>query len=123
LADPDDGFYRNDAAADFHGTPVVSRLVREGLDFGAPQDVKQVRTIWPRIEAQAGELFQVSVGGQMDIGDPIAWSPGVPFITGTSAKVDTFATGRFISVAFDSIGGAVWRISGFDVEFGVGGRF
>ena len=68
-------------------------------------------------------VFGVQVGAQMNQGDPILWSPSVPYVVGQTDKVDAFATGRFISVAIDSVGGSIWRASGFDVEFGSMGRY
>lgn len=122
-ANIDSTFYAIDLGSDAAGVPIDARLLRESLDFGEPDRVKTVRAVWPRITGAKNGSVSIRIGSQEKPFDPILWSAAVPFNTDADEKVDTFTTGRFISVEVISSGGAPWRCSGFDFEYTRRGRY
>ncbi len=113
-------FYQVDIADDLDGQPITALISRASMDFGEPDRVKTVKAIWPRVQLSTG-TFEVRVGTQSNAYDPIAWGAWLPWAG--EDKVDVFATGRLISVEMRSVGGGLWRCSGFDVELGMRGRY
>ncbi len=95
---------------------IQGELERLSLDFGAPDRVKLVQRVWPRIDGTAGDVMQVQVGSQMDTESPVDWSATVPFTIGTDRKIDTAVQGRYLSFRFTTTDGDVYRMTGFDVE-------
>ena len=118
LTDLVNGFYQVDIGTQFVLADIGAQLNKDSMDFGDPELVKTLRAVWPRIDGVSGDVVNVSVGAQMNQNDPITFSAPVPFVIGTDKKVDTFAVGRLLSFRFTSTGGASWRTSGFDAEFG-----
>jgi hypothetical protein len=102
---------------------INATVARESLDFGAPDQVKLLTEVWPKVIGSTGDVIQVRAGGQMEPGDPISWSPYVNYTIGTDRKVDTFATGRLISVEFLGQGIRGWRVGGFDANVELAGRY
>jgi len=96
---------------------------RESLDFGDATQVKLLTEVWPKVIGNSGDVISVRAGGQMEPGDPITWSPYVNYTIGTDQKVDTFATGRYISVELLAQGARSWRCAGFDVNIELTGRY
>jgi len=99
-----------------------ARVTRETLDLGDASAIKLVNRLWPRITGAIGTVVQCRVGAQMQLKEPINWSPFREFTIGESEYIDTFATGRFISVEFQTTNGGVWRCAGFDLELQITGN-
>ena len=112
-----------DVGNDFNGTAITGMLERTGMAFDAPDVVKTIRAVYPRLDGNAGTAITVEVGGSMNAESPPTWSAPVTYIKGTTFKADTFATGRFLSVRFTSVGGAPWRIKSYDLDMVKRGRY
>ena len=122
LADPDTGFSAADTGlVNADGTEYTSRFNRDSFDFGTPLAVKTVRSVWPKILGVAGDVIRIRVGSQLDVDDAISWGSFTDFTIGTDLKVDTFATGRYLSFQFESLLGGQWKLTSFEVEFGTTG--
>ena len=105
-----------DSGASFAGTSYTARAERTGLAFDAPERVKLVRSVVPRIDGATGQTVQVQVGAAMDVEGPYTWSDPVTHTIGTSYKADTMAAGRFIGWRVQSSGNFAWRIRSIDLD-------
>lgn len=105
-----------DAGATFEGTAFTSVLERTGISLDDPQSIKTIRSIYPRIDAANGTLVQVEVGGSMNAEDAPQWSAPSVYTVGTTNKVDSFATGRFLSVRFTALDNQPWRLKSYDLD-------
>lgn len=112
-----------DTGNDYSTGTLNARLLRESLDFGDAQVVKLCTEVWPRIVGTAGDVVSIRVGSKFQPDDPISWSDFVQFTIGSDQKIDTFATGRYLSFEFISSDGSPWRLTGFDVNLEQGGRY
>lgn len=98
------------------GAAITSSLEKTAIQFGDPYSNKLIRSVYPRIEAPAGTVVNVSVGGAMYATETPTYSAPVSFTVGSDIKIDSFATGRFLAVKFESTADAVWRIRSYDVD-------
>ena len=112
-----------DSSSTFAGTSFTSTLERTGLTFGAPDVVKSIRSIYPRVDGVTGQTIYVQVGGAMDPEGGYTWSDPVPYVIGSTYKADAFATGRHLGVRFYSTANAAWRIRSYDADVVTRGRF
>lgn len=105
-----------ETGAQFNGVNPTCTLERTGMAFDAPDLVKTIRSIVPRVDAAAGTVLSVQVGASMDAEQSPTWSGVSTYVVGTTRKVDLFATGRFLSVRFFSSSAQPWRIKSYDVD-------
>lgn len=112
-----------DSGMTFSGSAFTSLVERTGLTFDAPQSVKTIRAVYPRIDASDGTLIRVEVGGSMDAETAPTWSPAVEFTVGQSQKIDAFVSGRFLAVRFTSLDNKPWRIKSYDLDIVMRGAF
>lgn len=111
-------------ALDFVDGPVQARLEKHGLSFGDAEIYKMIQRVWPKIKGRAGDVVTFRIGGQQITNGPITWAPPVDFVIGTDpSHIDTFVTGRFISIEVSSNGGAAWALGSIDVEYTNQGKF
>jgi len=103
------------------GSVTSAYMERSGISLDAPDKVKTITRIRPRINAPSGTVLKFRAGGSMDLYGPIAWSQQVTFTVGTDVTVDAFASGRFLAWRCDSTEAYLWRLEGLDVEFEVRG--
>ncbi|MCP4823970.1 MAG: hypothetical protein GY892_07605 [Shimia sp.] len=92
-------------------------LEKEGMAFGNPQSRKLISRVWPKISGNPGDLVYFRVGGQEVAQGPTTLSPPIAFTIGGNAPLDTFVTGRFMTVLVESENTSLWRLGSFDVEF------
>ena len=107
----------------FDGTTPVAVCFREGLDFGAPDKMKYVSRIWPKIEGTNGSVVQVRVGGALEVNGPITFDQFQDYTIGTTVSLGVNASGRYIAVEFRSESDATWRSPAFDLQIKEMGRF
>ena len=117
-----DELFSIDATVDANGVPVTAYIVKRGLDLGEPNYIKLVKRIWPRIRGVNGSVIQVRVGSSATPDGGVAWGPYIDYTIGQQQKIDTFTSGRYIAVTFSSQILPSWQLSGFDIEYSLGGR-
>ena len=86
-----------------------------------PYTVKTVRAIYPRIDGTSGCQVSIEVGAAMTADTLPTWSAPVVFNVGVDNKINSTATGRFLSVRFSDTGFPPWRIRSFDIEYVLAG--
>lgn len=123
--------YAPDLTNLFAGASFTSSLERTRL--GVPksledqqQDFRYVKTstnIWPRIEGTQGATVNVYLSANMEINEPVVWGDPLPFVIGTTKKLDKIATGRHFNIKYESSGDVDWRLHGYVLEGVVGGLY
>lgn len=103
-----------DAGPDFAGTAMLSRIERVGLAFDAPDRVKLLRAVYPRVDGQGAVFIQVA--SSMDVEGPYTWSAPVTYTVGSTYKADVFASGRFLGYRIFSTGNDAWRVRSLDLD-------
>ena len=112
-----------ETGAQINGANPIVTLERVGMAFGEPDVVKTIKSITPRLDATAGTVMQVQIGGSMDAEKYPMWQLSAPYTAGTSRKFDSFATGRFLSVRLTSNQPTPWRLKSFDIDVNKTGRY
>ena len=108
--------YSIDSGLDFDGTDITARIERTGLALGAPDKVKTLRSIRPRVDAVAGTTISVYAGGSFDPEGDVTWQGPFTYTVGTDLKVDALISGRYLAVRFETTGSADWRLRSFDLD-------
>jgi hypothetical protein len=111
-----------DSGTDFDGTNFDSLIERTGLSLGGPYLVKNVRSVYPRIDASAGSVLWVQIGATMDVELPYTWASPVQYTVGSTLKADTSSTGRFIGYRIWSETPIAWRMKSIDIDYVVTGN-
>jgi hypothetical protein len=112
-----------DAATTDDGETIYAEMSKLALDMGLPQYLKVLKRVWPRVSASPGTELSIRCGSHNAPDDPVTWSDPVPFIVGQDQKIDSFANGRYLAVSISSLSIPVWQMTGFDVEYSLGGAF
>lgn len=108
--------YLLDASASFDGSLPTAYLERRGLSFDAPESIKLVRGIRPRITGNTGETVTFKVGSQSDPWEEPTWSSPVTHTIGTTVADDLFISGRYIAIRIDSGTAYQWRLDSLDID-------
>lgn len=112
-----------DIGTDFDGITFTAKVERTGLHFDAPDSVKLITAIFPRIEGTTGATVYIQAGGAMDVEGSYTWSDPVPYVIGTTYRADTFASGRFLAYRVYSVDVMEWRIKSIDMEIKTMGMY
>jgi hypothetical protein len=116
LASSQSKLFLLDSIATFDGANAVSFLERTGLHFDAPEKIKTIRSIRPRIQGSPGDTVLVSMGASAEpYGEP-TYAPAVPFVIGQTVSCDAFASGRYLAVKFASGTAYSWRLDGYAMD-------
>jgi hypothetical protein len=105
-----------DSSTTFDGVIPKAYLERRGLSLGAPEQMKLIRGVRPRISGNAGETVTVRVGGaDTPYADP-AYGPPMTFTIGQTTACDCLVTARYPAVRFESGTAYQWRLDSYDVD-------
>lgn len=116
--------YAVDVGDDFGGTDFTATIERTGLSLGEPDRIKLVRGIRPKIDAAAGTVVSIYVGGSPDPEGDVTWSGPFSYtVGGDTVKVDCLVSGRYIGVRFQTTADAPWRLRSYSVDFEVMGAY
>jgi hypothetical protein len=55
--------------------------------------------------------------------DSPTWATAQTYTVGTSVKIDSFASGRYLALRLSSVGGGVWRLRGLELDVVMQGGF
>jgi hypothetical protein len=98
------------------GLEMTTEVIRTGIALDDGQQVKYVRGVWPRIEAEAGTVVEIAAGAAMVPDAEPTWDDWQDFVVGTDEKVDTDAAGRYLAVKLRTVGGTTWRMRSMDLD-------
>lgn len=115
--------YMLDATATFDGQMVNAYLERRGLSFDAPEAIKLVRGIRPRITGNVGQTIIIKIGYADDpYADPI-YPVTMTHTIGQTVADDCFVSGRYIAIRFESGTAAQWRLDSFTLDIETAGMW
>ncbi|WBS00221.1 hypothetical protein OU994_18035 [Pseudoduganella sp. SL102] len=106
-----------DSSAAQDGEQVAFYLERRGLPLDAPEQMKLIKGIRPRIYGNAGETVIIRVGGQDDPWGEPDWGDPVPFVIGEDVAADCFVSGRYVAIRFESGTAFEVRLDSYDIEY------
>lgn len=115
--------YLADSGATFAGTAITGQLERTGLAMDDPNRVKTLKTLFLRVDAAAGTVLSVELGGAMTAGESPTYGSPMSFVVGSQTKVDGFATGRFLAYRITSIGNQAWSVKSLDLDYAINGLY
>ena len=116
MASNDQKLFLLDSSTTFNGTIPTAYVERRGLSFGAPENIKLVRGVRPRIKGNDGETVMVKVGSANDPYDDPTFSPAIPFVIGSTVACDCFVSGRYLALRVESGTAYQWRLDSYDVD-------
>lgn len=112
--------YLLDGAYSFAGTAPTTLLERRGLSFGAPEQIKLVKSIRPRFSGQVGSVINISVGSHSDLTEEPTYTTRA-FTIGTSTAAFFLVSGRYIAIKFENSDSYKNRLDSYDIDVEVVG--
>ena len=112
-----------DIGNDFNGTTYTAKVERTGLAFDAPDSVKLIKAVYPRIDGTTGSTLYIQAGGAMDVEGSYTWSDPIPYVIGTTYRADLFVSGRFLAYRVYSTDAFDWRIKSLDMDIQTMGAY
>lgn len=123
LASANTKLYMMDSSSSFDGAIPSAYLERRGLSFDAPEQIKLVRGIRPRIVGNTGQTVNIKIGASDDpYADP-TWGPTMTHTIGQTVADDCLVSGRYIAVRFETGSAYQWRLDSFDIDVEVAGQW
>lgn len=123
MASSNGKLYLVDSSTAFDGVAPMAYLERRALPVAAPEAMKTITSIRPRIFGTPGETLTIKVGGTND--DPYAdptYDAVATFIIGQQVPVDVMSSWRYPAIRFENNGTANrWRLDSYDVIYESGG--
>lgn len=102
-----------DSSASFDGAIPDAYLERRGLSFDAPDRIKLVTGVRPRIVGNKGGTVIVKVAGMEMPDDEPVWETST-YTIGETLQCDVMASGRFVAIRFETGTAFSWRMDSFD---------
>ena len=115
--------YMLDSSASFDGVIPQAYLERRGLSYDAPEAMKLVRGIRPRIVGNTGDTVKIRIGGQTDPWAEPQWGPTMDHVIGQTVANDCFVSGRYIAVRFETGSAYQWRLDSYDLDIETAGMW
>lgn len=108
--------YMLDSSSAFDGVLPSAYLERRGLSFDAPERIKLVRAVRPRITGNTGQTVNFQVGSSDDpYADPV-YGPVMAHVIGSTVHNDCFVSGRYIAVKITTGSAYSWRLDSYDMD-------
>lgn len=109
-----DDLYGFESGNQFAGTNAGVVLERTGIDFGGPEDVHMITSIYPRIE---GDALSIQIGQHDTVDSAVTWETAQTFTPGVTRKLDFRSTGHYAAVRFLSDADVEWKLNGYDLHY------
>lgn len=123
LASANTKLYMMDSSSSFDGAIPSAYLERRGLSFGAPETMKLVRGIRPRIVGSTGQTVKIRIGGQTDPWAEPEWGITMDHVIGETVANDCFVSGRYITVRLETGTAYQWRLDSYDLDIETAGAW
>jgi len=123
-------FYRMEQTNQFDGANFTSYVEREAVPLGREsaqgimvdlQTTKYVRRLWPRITGTDGGEVTVRFGARDNPEDPISYTDTQTYTIGTTEFLNTRVNGRLIDIRFENMSNIEWTLSGYTIDYEIGG--
>lgn len=111
-----------DATTTFDGVIPSAYMERRGLSLGAPDKIKTIRGIRPRITGNVGSTVVIKVGATNDPYQEPTYTTMTHTIGSTVAN-DCFVSGRYIAIRFETGTAYEWRLDSYDIDVIEGGSW
>jgi hypothetical protein len=103
-------------------------LRRRDMDLGEPGRIKLVTAVRPRFDpfwtGTGATNLQVRIGGRNSATEGLTYSPWASYNPATDDTLQLLAQGRLISLEVQDLAGTrPWRLSGFDIDYQLRGRW
>jgi len=108
--------YLLESGATFDGVTPSAYLERVGLSLGSPETVKLVKSVRPRIYGALGSTVMVSIGSSVDPYSTVTYNAPVAYTIGSTVNIDSFVSGRYIAIKFETGTAQMWRLDSYDVD-------
>lgn len=117
MASSNTKLYMMDASASFDGVIPSAYLERRGLSFDAPEGIKLVRSVRPRISGNTGQTVQIQIGysNTSPYDDP-TWGPVMTHTIGSTISNDCLVSGRYIAIRISTGSAYQWRLDSYDMD-------
>jgi len=113
-----------DDSYDNYGVAMPSLLEKTTMDLDQEDYVKVIKSITPRITAEAGTEVFISVGTQMHPDDSIVWGNEQLYTVGIDREVLFSQKGRYISVRLRTQGANLyWQFHGLTFKAALSGKY
>ena len=108
---------------DFDGSAMTSSLEKLTMDLGDSDQVKMIKSVTPRITANAGTVIYIRIGTQLNPEDVISWGSEVAYTVGTDREAHFTQKGRFISIRMRTQNtNTYWKCHGFYFKAALSGK-
>ena len=102
-----------DASSSFDGKLPDAYLERRGLAFDAPERIKIISGVRPRITGNRGGTVIVRLGSANGPDDEPTWATPMTYTIGSTVKLDRFISGRYLAIRFETGTAFSWKLDGF----------
>lgn len=116
MGSADNKLYLLDASASFDGVLPDAYLERTGLTFDAPERIKLVTGVQPRITGNLGGTVLVRLGASDNPGIDPVWGDPITYTIGSTLSCDGFAAGRYLALRFETGTAFSWRLDSYDMR-------
>ena len=115
MGSADNKLYLLDGSASFNGALPDAYLERRGLHFDAPERIKLITRVLPRITGNRGGTVLVRLGWAAAPDDDPTWLDPVTYTIGSTLACDLFCSGRYLAIRFETGTAFSWRLDGYDL--------
>lgn len=122
MGSSDGNIYMLDGAYSYNGVLPTVLLERRGLSFGAKEQIKLVKAVYPVIRGQEGTIVKISVGGQTDMESEPIWTTK-QFIIGTTTACFFLVSGRYIAIKYETEDSYKFRLDSFTMDVELVGKW
>jgi hypothetical protein len=112
--------YLLDASSSFDGAIPDAYLERTGLTFDAPERIKVVSKVRPRIFGNPGGTVTVKIGSAPTPYDTPTYT-AMTFTIGQTNELSCMVSGRYIALRIEAGTAYSWRLDGLSLEVADGG--
>jgi hypothetical protein len=123
LGSADNKLFLLDGSASFNGALPDAYLERRGLHFDAPERIKTITRVLPRITGNRGGTVRVRFGWAEAPDDEPTWSGAEDYVIGSTLTCDPFVSGRYLAIRFETGTAFSWRLDGYDLYVEDAGEF
>lgn len=123
MASANQKLYMMDSSSSFDGVIPAAFIERRGLSFDAPERIKMVTAVMPRITGTVGETVMIEVGASDDAyADPVYDTP-MAHVIGSTVRNECFVCGRYIAIRYSTGSAFQWRLDSYDIDIEDAGAF